>query len=115
MLDSSLNSCSVHSNQAGQTTVITLKLDSVYHVDAILIMGSHGFSIHGFHLYVGHSSDYQNNVQCSGGPFPGNAVEAWCDLPGQYVSFVRFSNASPVLNDIVLCTFGVISSIDLCQ
>ena len=93
-----------------------MKLDGIYDIDAILINGSYGGSIHGFHLYVGLFSDYQNNVQCPGGPFPGNDVEAWCDLPGQYVSFVRFEDASPVLNDIVLCTFGVIaSSIGLCD
>ena len=96
--------------------MITLRLDGVYDVDAILILGTYGGSIEGFHLYVGPSSDYQNNVQCPGGPFPGNGVEVWCGLPGQYVSFVRPASASPAINDIVLCTFGVISpNINLCD
>ena len=38
-----------------------------------------------------------------------NGVEAWCNLPGKYVSFVRKADADPQLDDIVLCSFGVIA------
>ena len=41
-----------------------------------------------------------------------NGVEAWCDLPGTYVSFVRESTAFPELDEIIICAFGVISDTD---
>ena len=119
---------------SGLTTVVTLELDNTYQVDAILIMGDWRPANHlsEFNLYVGNDSDYTNNVQCAGGPFAFpvdsdygtwtesstswvNGVEAWCNLSGKYVSFVRESTASPALNDVVLCTFGVISSGPACS
>ena len=39
-----------------------------------------------------------------------NGVEAWCGLTGEYVTFVRKADASPPLDEIVLCTFGVVSN-----
>ena len=91
-----------------------------------------------FSLYVGYDQDYVNNTPCAGSPFlpydastygtyatyggqtggsdwP-NGVEAWCNLPGDYVSFVRESTANPPLSEVVLCTFGVIatSTVDPC-
>ena len=72
-----------------------------------------------FSLYVGFSADYTQNASCSSTPFlpydptdpyysfygtyndgtqwkgtqwP-NGVEAWCNLPGDYVSFVREATA----------------------
>ena len=84
-----------------------------------------------FHLYVGVHSDYTKNTPCPGGPFAyplssdygtwahetdwPNGAEAWCNLSGHYVTFVRESTALPALNDIVICTFGVISDFDECE
>ena len=41
-----------------------------------------------------------------------NGVEAWCQLVGKYVSFVRKEDAQMPLSgngEIVICTFGVIA------
>ena len=38
-----------------------------------------------------------------------NGVEAWCNLEGKYVSFVREATAQPPLDEIILCTLGIIS------
>ena len=71
-------------------------------VDAILIIGTDNPSnvhLKDFHLAVGFDPDYQNNVWCPGGPYStvgNNGVEAWCNLWGEYVSFVRLSTATPV-------------------
>ena len=86
-----------------------------------------------FDLYVGYSEDYRNNTPCPNGPFAyplddtygtvdwpsvgdwksgtswPNGVEAWCDLQGNFVSFVRKASAKPQLDRIVICAFGVIA------
>ena len=61
---SSHKSCAEYTGQSGLTTVVTLKLDTIYLVDAILIMGDYRTANHlsEFHLYVGNDSDYTNNV-----------------------------------------------------
>ena len=79
-------------------------------------------------MYVGYDSNYQSNTPCPGGPFAYpitsdygqfsshgkgtewvNGAEAWCNLEGKYVSFVREATAQPVLDEIILCSFGVIT------
>ena len=89
-------------------------------VDAILLMGENVKSVHisEFSLYVGYSPDYTQNTPCSASPYiPAddptygryykkyttflqstgsnwpNGVEAWCNLPGNYVTFVREADA----------------------
>ena len=37
-----------------------------------------------------------------------NGAEAWCNLPGRYVSIVREANALPATDKISVCVFGVI-------
>ena len=63
-VNSHRKSCSKHINQAGLDIVITLKLDGIYTVDAILIMGDRRFENHlsEFYLYVGNDPDYLHNV-----------------------------------------------------
>ena len=105
-------------------------------VDAILLIGENSDSsssahLSEFSLYVGFDQSYENNVACSVSPYLPytsdtkygtfyenldsrgtewqNGVEAWCNLPGNYVSFVRESTAQPSIDNIVICTFGVIA------
>ena len=106
-VESSDKSCAKYYHQTGLTTIVTLELDDIYNVDAILIMGDQrfGWQLSEFRLYVGFDSDYTNNVECPGGPFAYpvdhtygsgnwvNGAEAWCNLLGKYVSFVRESTA----------------------
>ena len=112
--------------------MITFELDKPYEIDAVLVIGENDSSVHisEFNIYIGFSSDYLSNTLCDGGPFAYpldatygsyseniqergsdwiNGIEAWCNLPGNHVSFVRDGSAQPVLNSIVLCTFGVLS------
>ena len=129
-------SCSIHTGQTGQTSIITFKLDKPYIADAILVLGTNYDIKHisEFQLYVGYDSDYQNNTPCPGGPFAVvgdpltsaygtysagfvyrgtdwiNGVETWCNLDGVYVSFVREATAQPPLDEIILCNFGVIGT-----
>ena len=42
-----------------------------------------------------------------------NGVEAWCNIKGAFVSFVREANAYPTLDDVVICTLGVIADPDI--
>ena len=111
-----------------------MKLSTPVLVDAVLIMGENTLSRHlsEFYIFVGFSPDHNSNTACPGAPFaypidtnyatyhnggPGdkgsewsNGVEAWCGLAGNHVSFVRKADASPPLDEIVLCTFGVVSN-----
>ena len=124
-------SCSKHIGQSGLTSVITFELANSYLVETILVLGNFQLAdqISEFHLYVGYDSDYQNNTRCPGGPFAYpltadygtggintgtawiNGAEAWCNLMGNYVSFVREATANPSLSDISLCNFGVITKL----
>ena len=67
-----------------------------------------------FNLYVGFDPDYRNNALCPGGPFAkkddyfrtfiqnnastgtnySNGGEAWCNLEGMYVSYVKEAGVS---------------------
>ena len=104
-------------------------------VDAILLVGQDDvdYFLSEFYLYVGHDSDYSKNTPCPGGPFAypldstygtiylsqlgygstgsewQNGVEAWCNLQGSYVNFVREAEAQPPLDEVRICTFGVLS------
>ena len=133
-VDDSINSCSEHPTRSGKDTVITWQLDKAYNVDAILLMGTtqKELQLSEFDLYVGYSKNYEENTACPNGPFAypvdetygtyfddslgigsgtewPNGVEAWCNLPGNFVSFVRKASAQPALDRVVLCTFGVIA------
>ena len=57
-------SCAEYTGRSGLTTEITLELDNIYNVNAILIMGDWRPASHlsEFNLYVGNDSDYTNNV-----------------------------------------------------
>ena len=84
-----------------------------------------------FHLYVGYSEHIRDNEPCPGGPFAyplddtydtyefgtartgsrwNSGVESFCGKQGNFVSIVREATASPQLDEIVLCAFGVIAS-----
>ena len=133
-VDESINSCSEHPTRGDRDTVITWQLDKAYNVDAILLMGEthKDLQLSEFDLYVGYSENYEENTPCPNGPFAypiddtygtyfvpsfgyragtdwPNGVEAWCNLPGNYVNFVRKASAKPQLDRIVLCAFGVIA------
>ena len=111
-----------------------MELDQVYEVDAILIIGENTDFRHlsEFNIYIGMSTDHLSNTKCPGGPFAyplderygfytpthatrnagtewTNGGEIWCNLVGRYVSFVREPNAQPPLDEIVLCSFGILS------
>ena len=77
-----------------------MKLDSKWHVDAILILFDYfDLSLGPYSLYVGDDPDYQQNTEClqaDGTDFDYKGTEAWCvsadgtqGIPGMYVSVVR--------------------------
>ena len=62
IVEDNLSKSCVEENLAGLTEAqITLKLDSPYLVDAILIVGGWNTFISNYRLYVGMDPDYNNN------------------------------------------------------
>lgn len=127
---SNLESCATYTHLSG-TFVITLLLDQVYLVDAILLKGDDysyaqvGEYLAGpIELYVGNSPDYTQNTRCENGPvsppyliYDGtinfaweNGVEAWCGIAGNYVSVVRDPAAITEQQNVSICTLGIISN-----
>ena len=100
-------------------------------VDAILLVGQDDkdYFLSEFYLYVGYDSDYSQNTPCPGGPYAypidstfgtytgwfslgsdwPNGKEAWCNLEGRFVSFVREPDAEEPLDELRICTFGIIA------
>ena len=133
--DTSIVSCANYPNQQGKTAIITWDLKEIYFIDAILLMGQNDKLNHisEFYLYVGFFEDYKLNTPCPGGPYAYpddgtygtyecdkcymgtqwvNGVEAWCNMNGRYVNFVRKDDAQMSLlgaGDLTICTFGVIA------
>ena len=130
LLQDGSKTCSRYTGQAGKTVVVTWELDREYLVNAVLLLGqaSEENQLSEFYIYIGQSPNFKNNALCPGGPFAYpttreygtyddgsnwvNGVEAMCGLKGSYVSFVRYSNAVPELEEVVICAFGVIASTD---
>ena len=107
--------------------VITLKLEKPYVVDAILIVGGEVSFISNYDLFIGMSSDWRENHRCKL-PYNvkrswadptwkdsvdwANGVEAWCNMYGQYVSFVMRGEPGDLPPSLTVCEFGVIANLD---
>ena len=112
--------------------MITWQLDRPYLIDAILLVGQDdtAYFLSEFYLYVGYNSDYSTNSPCPGGPYAypidwrfgtyyfndshfgsewPNGTESFCNLEGNFVTFVREANAEEPLNEIRICTLGIIA------
>ena len=69
--DPAINSCSRHTGQSGLQVIITMKLNKPVLVDAVLIIGENTASRHlsEFNIFVGMSTDHNENTACPNGPF----------------------------------------------
>ena len=108
--------------------LMTYKLEKPYIVDAILIIGGMDSFITNYRLFVGMNPDWRKNQKCRlpydvrqswqetdwrtpEEKWP-NGVEAWCNMYGQYVTFVMEGDPDDLTPELELCEFGVIANTD---
>ena len=68
--------CACSSTANNEQNVYTFKLDKVYAIDTVLVIGEKGYGLAGgFDIYIGESTDFNSNPKCPGSPFLA------CDTP----------------------------------
>ena len=71
-----VRSCACSRTANNEQNVYTFKLDKVYAIDAILVVGEKANGLAGgFDIYIGENLDFNANPKCPGGPF------LTCDTP----------------------------------
>ena len=105
---------------------MTIDMTGTAHVKYMLLVGNAAAptTFNNFRLYVGHSTDYNQNTECPGGPYlgPGDSdyvsdesrlgAEVACGATGRYVSLVKQSGDPGAYDTFEVCTLGVLATCD---